>query len=76
MNQLLDKTLKKVISLKIIDFQPEAGIFILEGDRLKLAASTGASDKFREAHCDLRFGQCLCGIAAQEGEIIISRNCV
>jgi diguanylate cyclase (GGDEF)-like protein/PAS domain S-box-containing protein len=74
MNQLLDKTLKKITSLKIIDFQPEAGIFILEGDRLKLAASTEASDDFLEAHVGLRYGQCLCGIAAQEGEIIVSRS--
>jgi len=75
MNQLLDKTLKKITSLKILELEPEAGIFVLEGDRLKLEASTVTSNDFLEVHRDLRLGQCLCGIAAREGDIIVSRNC-
>lgn len=75
MNQLLDKTLKKITSLKILELEPEAGILILEGDRLILEASTINTNDFLVAHRDLKLGQCLCGIAAREGEIIVSRNC-
>lgn len=71
---LLDQALEEITSMRIMDIRPEGGIFILEGDRLRLAASKNVGDGFMEAHRHLKVGQCLCGTAAREGEILVSRN--
>lgn len=73
-DKLLDQALEEITSMKIMNVKPDGGIFILDGDRLTLAASRNIEDGFKKAHDDLRVGQCLCGIAASEGEILVSRN--
>jgi diguanylate cyclase (GGDEF)-like protein len=49
-------------------------IFIVEGDRMKIAAQLGHSEKFVDTHRNMKVGDCLCGLAAQKGEVIISAN--
>ncbi|MCL4474427.1 MAG: diguanylate cyclase [Actinobacteria bacterium] len=52
---------------------PEAGIFLIEDGKMRLAGHTGGhSDEFLSMHDDMQIGDCLCGKAAQTGEIIIS----
>lgn len=51
------------------------GIFLVEGDRMRLAASRGASEAFIGAHQALRVGECLCGVAAASGDVIVSTDC-
>ncbi|MHB8923018.1 MAG: sensor domain-containing diguanylate cyclase, partial [Thermoleophilia bacterium] len=72
--ELLERTLEKLTGMSILGIKPEGGIFLLEGDRLRLAAAKNVSETFRQQHLDLRIGQCLCGLAASEGEIVICTN--
>jgi len=55
--------------------EPQAGIFLVEHDRLRLAARTGVfQDDFIDMHRNIRVGECLCGLAVQMGEVIVSDN--
>ena len=51
------------------------GIFQVDGDHMLLAAQRGGSEAFVEAHEGMPVGECLCGAAAREGEILISHAC-
>lgn len=72
--ELISRVLDSVSELRhLFRAQPEAGIFLIEGDKMRLAGHTGShSDLFLSMHDDMRIGECLCGQAAQTGEIIIS----
>ncbi|MHB1390043.1 MAG: diguanylate cyclase [Thermoleophilia bacterium] len=72
--ELLNRTLEKLIGMSILGIRPEGGIFLVEGDRLRLAAAKNVNERFRQLHEDLRIGQCLCGLAARDGELILSSN--
>ncbi|MDO8736510.1 MAG: diguanylate cyclase, partial [Thermoleophilia bacterium] len=72
---LLNKVLKKITGLGVFSFERKGGVFLLEEDRLILAASLGHTDEFLELHKDLKKGECLCGRAAISGEVIISEDC-
>lgn len=72
--ELLERTLEKLTGMSVLGIKPEGGIFLLEGDRLRLAAAKNVSETFRQQHLDLRIGQCLCGLVAQEGEMVICTN--
>jgi hypothetical protein len=39
-----------------------------------MVAHLGHSDAFLELHNDMRIGDCLCGIVARTGQILISAN--
>lgn len=58
-----------------LDPGAERGIFIVEGDRMTLAARTGGTSGFEALHRDLRVGECLCGLAAKSGEIVTTECC-
>ncbi|WP_440997592.1 diguanylate cyclase [Arhodomonas sp. SL1] len=51
------------------------GIFLVEGFGMRLAAHRGASREFLAAHEGMQVGDCLCGRAAQDGNIIVTRDC-
>lgn len=72
--KLLEHAIDTVTGLAIFQIENRGGIFILEGDRLRLMVSKGHDGEFQAMHEDLRVGECLCGLAAQNGEIIISRD--
>jgi phosphate/phosphite/phosphonate ABC transporter binding protein len=73
MHKLLTEVLSTVSSLE--EFKSDKGsIFIIEGDRMKMLAHIGHSDFFLKLHEGMRVGDCLCGIVAQTGEILISEN--
>ncbi|MDA8091892.1 MAG: diguanylate cyclase [Actinomycetota bacterium] len=50
------------------------GIFVVEEDRMELISSLGHSQEFLDMHKGMRVGDCLCGMAAKTGEMIISGN--
>jgi diguanylate cyclase (GGDEF)-like protein/PAS domain S-box-containing protein len=56
-------------------FKVEA-LFTLENDRMKLISHPQHSPEFLELHRDMKIGDCLCGLAAQTGEIVVSPNCL
>lgn len=73
--RLLPDVLETITDLDILNIQKKGGILLVEGDTLRLAHDIGhTSDSFAKDHASLKLGECLCGIAAETGEIIISKN--
>lgn len=74
LHELLERAVDTVTGLGIFKTEKHGGIFILEGDRLRLMAYKGHDEEFLAKHEDIHVGECLCGLAAQNGEIVISRD--
>ncbi len=74
MDKLFQVILDTLTDIQVLNVQHNGGIFIIEDDRMKLAAHLGHSKKFLGLHKNMRIGDCLCGQAAQTGEIIISMD--
>ncbi|MBI5559232.1 MAG: diguanylate cyclase [Deltaproteobacteria bacterium] len=75
MQGLLGDIIDTVTGLEILNLKGQAAIFTVEDDgSLKLAHEIGHCQKFIEAHQGLRVGECLCGMAAVRGEMIVSNN--
>jgi diguanylate cyclase (GGDEF)-like protein/PAS domain S-box-containing protein len=72
MDMLLNNILNTLIGLDILDVEHKAGIFIIEGEKMELVSHLGHSDLFLNSHKDMKLGDCLCGLAAKTGEIIVS----
>jgi diguanylate cyclase (GGDEF)-like protein len=51
------------------------GIFLVEGDRMRLAAHRDATAAFIAVHAGMRVGDCLCGRAVATGELVCSEDC-
>jgi len=75
MQGLFKNILNTVTEMDILSVKHQGGIFIVEGERMNLAAHLGHSEKFLEAHKKITIHDCLCGLAARKGEIIVSGNC-
>ncbi len=75
MDELLQRILDKIIDFDLFKIMRDAGIFLVEDDRLRLASHLEHSPEFVEMHRDLRKGECLCGLAARTGEVIVSSDC-
>jgi len=66
--------LDSIMEIKDFELERKGGIFLLEADRLRLLCHLGHSEEFLRLHKDLKIGDCLCGLAAQRQEVIISKN--
>ncbi len=73
--ELFNIILDTIMRLEIFHTQHQAGIFLVEGDRMNLVASRTNSPDFVSKHKSMRIGDCVCGHAAKTGEVIISENC-
>ena len=73
MDKLLTEVLSTISSFEAFK-SDKGGIFIIEGDKMKMVAHLGHSDAFLKLHDDMRIGDCLCGIVARTGEVLISAN--
>ncbi|MBI5203934.1 MAG: diguanylate cyclase [Nitrospirae bacterium] len=74
MDELLSIILNTVTGLGVLNVERKGGIFIIEGDRMKLVSHLGHSKAFLELHKDMKIGDCLCGIVAETGEVLISED--
>ncbi|MBI5407985.1 MAG: diguanylate cyclase [Nitrospirae bacterium] len=72
--ELFAEIMETITGLDILRFEHKGVVFIAEGDRLNLAYMIGCPDEFVNSHSSLRIGTCLCGLAAEKGEIIVSKN--
>lgn len=76
MRELFAAVLDKIVNLDMLGMEITGGVaFVSDERRLRLLASEGMSPKFLELHSDMRPGQCLCGLCAENGEIITSEDC-
>jgi len=71
---LLETALETITGLDLLSVEHKGGIFIIEGNRMNLVSHLGHSEEFLDLHNNLCIGDCLCGLAAKTGEIIISGN--
>jgi two-component system cell cycle response regulator len=74
LNELLSAVLPSLVALDVIRFEPAAAAFLIEDDTLRLACCTGFSESQMDLCANLRFGECICGLAAKTGEIVISSD--
>ncbi|TAK34546.1 MAG: GAF domain-containing protein, partial [Chloroflexota bacterium] len=76
LNEIAEGALDSV--LRVIGLHPKAGIFVVDQDEhcLRLMAHRGLMPEFVEEESRVELGECLCGLAAQTGELICSANSV
>ncbi len=60
---MLAQSLAAITGIKLFALEKKGGVLLLEGERLKLAYSVGATPGFIEAHQDITVNDCLCGLA-------------
>jgi PAS domain S-box-containing protein len=75
LKDMLTKSLGQVLD-SLAGLDPRGGIFLLEpdGETLRLVASRGLSEEFIKKEATIRVGECLCGRAAQTGEILYAEK--
>lgn len=74
MQELFDIILGTVTRLELLSLERKGGIFIIEGESMKLVSHLGYSETLLKLHEDIKIGECLCGLAAKTGEIVVSKN--
>jgi PAS domain S-box-containing protein len=75
LEDMLTKSLEQILG-NLAGLNPTGGIFLSEpdGKTLRLVASKGLSQDFVRDEATIRIGECLCGIAAQTGEILVTEK--
>lgn len=71
---LFKNVLNAITDLEVLKVKRQAGIFIVKGDRLDLVAHLGHSEVFLDMHMNMTVNDCLCGLAARTGEIVICKD--
>jgi diguanylate cyclase (GGDEF)-like protein len=74
MEKLFHIIFNTITGLNLFKTEKKGGIFIVDEDRMILVSHLGHSKPFLEMHTGMRVGDCLCGLAAKTGEIIVSGN--
>ncbi|MBI5869975.1 MAG: diguanylate cyclase [Actinobacteria bacterium] len=72
LKRLLDHALKSIINSEVLEVQHKAGILLENENRLTLVSHVGHTDEFLSLHKDIQPGECLCGLAFESGEILVS----
>jgi two-component system sensor histidine kinase DegS len=75
LDQILDGALEKMV--EILGVERQGGIFLVDQEEgeLVLAAHQGLPPEFAQAEARIKIGECLCGRAAQTGEVLVSEEC-
>jgi diguanylate cyclase (GGDEF)-like protein/PAS domain S-box-containing protein len=71
---VLPRVLEAITNLGILYIERKGAVFVVQGDRMRLACDMGTTEDFVYLHRDMKVGECLCGIAAKTGEVIVSKN--
>jgi len=72
LGDLLNQALYTISRLKILSLERSGGIMLVNGDRMHLIAHLGHADEFLREHEHITIYDCLCGLAARTGEMVIS----
>jgi PAS domain S-box-containing protein len=70
LKQQLEDTLDVVIAAPWLLVEPRGGIFLSEQGRLRLTVQRNLAGSLLTSSAQVRFGQCLCGQAAQTQEVV------
>jgi len=75
LEQILDGALNKVA--EVLGVERRGGVFLADvtAGELYLAAHRGLPPEFVQTESQIKLGDCLCGQAAQTGEVLISDEC-
>jgi PAS domain S-box-containing protein len=75
MKEMLGRSLGKILE-SLSGLEPRGGVFLCNpgGDTLSLVAHQGLPPEFIRQEATIEMGECLCGIAAQTGEILYSEK--
>jgi diguanylate cyclase (GGDEF)-like protein len=75
MQGLLADIIGALADMEIFSLKWQGAILTVEDDgTLRLAQEVGHSPAFIEAHQRLRSGECLCGLAVESGEMVVSSD--
>jgi diguanylate cyclase (GGDEF)-like protein len=72
MDQLLADLLHTLSETGILPFEVKGSIFLRDGEKLRLVSALSLSEGAVEPCREIRLGECLCGLAAAKGEMVIS----
>ncbi|MBI5193390.1 MAG: diguanylate cyclase [Nitrospirae bacterium] len=72
LHKLLYDILYTILGIEMFNVERRGGIFVVEEGRMNLISQVGFSDEFINLHKGMRVGDCLCGLAAMTGEIVVS----
>lgn len=78
MEKMLQGAIKAIVEYGELKVEYKAGIFLVDEEKRVLNLFTWIgefSDEFLESEKVVPYGECLCGRAAESGEMIISNNC-
>ena len=72
LDEILDKALGKV--LKVTRLEAKGGIFLLDAgeQKLHLRIHHGVSPEFVRREAEIAVGECLCGLVAESGEVLLT----
>lgn len=72
---LLPLVLETIVDkLPVPELQKKGGIMLVDGEKMKLVAHLGHDETFIKEHKNISIHDCLCGLAARSGDIVLSRN--
>jgi diguanylate cyclase (GGDEF)-like protein len=74
MNDLFSNILNTILEIDILKVERKGGILLIDGDKMNLVSHLGHPKSFLNMHENMTVNDCLCGLAARTGEIIISKN--
>jgi len=78
MREMLTGALESIVAFQELEVEVKAGIFLADEKekRLRLLTTLGNfSDVFMETEQEVPYGDCLCGKAAESGEMLVSNSC-
>lgn len=76
-DEVLNRALDEIMQLAHLKIEKKGGIFLTDDKTglLHLKAHRGCSEEFAMREQAVPYGDCLCGIAAETGEFVISEDC-
>lgn len=74
LSKLLPDILDTVTGIEAFDIERKGLLFLMENDRLRLAHHIGHTPDFIVSHKYIGLGDCMCGLAAKSGEVVVSCN--
>ncbi|MBI5643555.1 MAG: diguanylate cyclase [Deltaproteobacteria bacterium] len=74
LRELLSNVLRSITKAEVFSLETKAAIFLADNGKLHLASFVGILETEVEPCLELSKGECLCGLAMETGEILVSKN--